>query len=184
MKKSKITHLINKIPIYIVVILIIPIAFNYAFSRIVDINHNHYEMIEELGKIEMVEHLMKTLEIEVWDLSDYDIAEKLWQIQVIQIVLTIMQQLVSTLFVLFALSMSIFYLTRRRIHFSNLFRYSVIGLLTGGFFVLVPKTMNPIVFIGSLILASLITGLLSYNELKMSIIKDYFGEENINNGVY
>ena len=184
MKKSKITHLVNKIPIYIAVILIIPIAFNYAFSRIVDINHNHYEMIEDLGQVEMMEYLMKTLELEVWDLSDYDIVEQLWQIQVIQIALTIMQQFVSTLFVLFALSMSIFYLTRHRIRFGNLFRYSTIGLLTGGFFVLVTRTMNPIVLIGSFILASVITGLLSYNELKMSIIKDYFGEENINNGVY
>lgn len=184
MKHLKLAQLVKKIPFYIFVILILPITFNFAFPMIVEINHSHYEMMDELGEVAMMNYLMETLELDVWDLTDYDVSEQLWQIQVIQIMLVVMQQFISTIFVVLVLAMSIFYLTRRRIKFGNLFRYAVIGMLVSGFIVLLTKQTSLVVFVGSLLVAASITGLLSYSELKMAIIKDYFGEENINNGVY
>ena len=184
MKNDKLINLINKLPFYIFVFLILPISFNFAFPQIIAINHNHYEMMQELGKVDMLNYLVEALELEDWDLEAYEVAEQLWQIQVIQIVLTVMQQLIMTVFILFALSMSIYYITRRRIKFGRLFRYTTMGLLVSCFLVLIIRNNSGFVFMGSLLLASMITGFLSYNELKMAVIKDYLGEENMNNGVY
>ena len=184
MKNLKIASFINKIPIYIYIFLILPTAFNFAFPMIVEINHNHYEMMEEMGELAMLEYLIESIDMEVWDLSDYDVAEQLWQIQVIQISLTVMQQLMSTIFVLFAMAMAIYYITRRRIKFGRLFKYSATGLLFGGFVMLIAQTPDTIIYLSSFALAASVTGFLSYNELKMAVVKDYFGEENINNGVY
>ena len=184
MKNLKIASFINKIPLYIYIFLILPSAFNFAFPMIVEVNHNHYEMMEEMGEVAMLAYLMESIDMGVWDLSDYDVTEQLWQIQVIQITLTVIQQLLSTTFVLFAMAMAIYYLTRRRIKFGRLFKYSVTGVLLGGFLMLMVQTPNTMIYLSSFALAASITGFLSYNELKMAVVKDYFGEENINNGVY
>lgn len=184
MKNLKIAAFVNKIPLYIFVILILPTSFNFAFPMIVEINHNHYEMMSELGEVAMLDYLMENLELAVWDLSADDVTDSLWQIQVIQIVLTVMQQLVLTVFVLFVVAMAIYYLTRRRIKFKQLFRYAALGLLVGGFVMLLAGTTHTLVFLMSLVLAACLTGVLSYNELKMAITKDYLAEENINNGIY
>ena len=184
MKDFNIRHFLQKIPLYIYIIFIVPVTFNHAAPRIVQVNHYHYEMMEEMGEEQMFLYLAETMDINILELESYNLSEQLWQIQMVQISLVILQTLITVLFILFALAMTPYYLSRRRIKFKLLLKYANFGLLVSSFIMLVSGDGGILIFTGSLVLASSIYGFLCFKEMSGAMTKDYLGEEHTNNGVY
>lgn len=182
--ENKVRHFLQRIPLYIYIVLIVPITFNYAAPRIIHINHNHYEMMEEMGEEQMFLYLIANTDLEDLELEGYNISEQLWQIQIIQIIFLILQTLMTTLLILFALAMTPYYLSRRRIKFKLLLKYASFGLLVSSFIILINGDGSILIFISSLVLASGIHGFLSFKEMSGALTKDYLGEEHTDYGVY
>ena len=184
MKDLGIGRFLQKIPLYIYIIFIVPIAFNHAAPRIVEVNHHHYAMMEELGKEQMFLYLTENMDINMLELEGYQLSEQLWQIQMVQISLVALQTLMTILFILFALAMAPYYLSRKHIKFKLLLKYASFGLLVSSFIVLIGRDGGILTFMGSLVVASSIHGFLCFNEMNRAMTKDYLGEEHTDYGVY